>query len=100
MGFFAIYCGLIYNDFMSVPIDFFGSCYTIPEVNLKPQTILTQKPNCVYPIGVDPVWSVSDNYLNFINSLKMKLSVILGVIHMILGILIKGSNAIYFVRII
>jgi V-type H+-transporting ATPase subunit a len=27
MGFFATYCGLIYNDFMSIPMGFFKSCY-------------------------------------------------------------------------
>ncbi len=27
MGLFATYCGLIYNDMMSLPLDIFGSCY-------------------------------------------------------------------------
>lgn len=27
MGVWAFYNGWIYNDFMSVPIDLFGSCY-------------------------------------------------------------------------
>jgi V-type H+-transporting ATPase subunit a len=52
--------------------------------------------NCMYPIGLDPVWSVSDNYLNYINSLKMKISVIIGVTHMTLGVFIKATNALYF----
>lgn len=42
MGFFAIYCGWIYNDFLSISLDIFGSCYNpeqavpnahIPRVN-------------------------------------------------------------------
>ena len=28
MGFFAMYNGLIYNEFFSMPIEFFHSCYT------------------------------------------------------------------------
>mmetsp|Transcript_18359 Transcript_18359/g.13227 ORF Transcript_18359/g.13227 Transcript_18359/m.13227 type:complete len:82 (+) Transcript_18359:1332-1577(+) len=28
MGFFATYCGLIYNDFMSIPLELFDSCYS------------------------------------------------------------------------
>lgn len=27
MGFFATYCGFIYNDMMAMPLNLFGSCY-------------------------------------------------------------------------
>lgn len=30
MGFFAFYCGFIYNDFMGLGFNLFGSCYDIP----------------------------------------------------------------------
>lgn len=52
--------------------------------------------NCVYPLGLDPVWAVAENSLNFTNSLKMKISVIIGVVHMTLGILLKALNDKYF----
>jgi len=36
------------------------------------------------------------NELTFMNSYKMKLAVIIGVIHMTFGIILKGINAVYF----
>ena len=50
----------------------------------------------MYGFGVDPVWAVASNSLNFLNSLKMKISVIIAVVHMTLGVCIKGGNAIFF----
>ncbi len=38
MGFFAMYCGWIYNDFMSISLDVFGSCYN-PEAAVATQII-------------------------------------------------------------
>lgn len=50
----------------------------------------------VYPFGVDPVWHVADNQLLFLNSLKMKLSVVFGVVQMTFGITLKMANAVHF----
>lgn len=86
MGFFAVFCGLIYNDFLSMPLNFFGSCFDFESGDKE----------CTYIFGVDPYWGLSRNKLSYYNSLKMKLSVILGVTQMILGVFLKGSNAIYF----
>jgi V-type H+-transporting ATPase subunit a len=33
MGFFGLYCGFIYNDFISIPMNFFGSCYDHENIN-------------------------------------------------------------------
>ena len=49
MAFFSVFCGLMYNDFMSIPLNLFDSCY-----NAK--TGIRTDPNCVYPMGVDPIW--------------------------------------------
>merc|ERR1712013_639060 len=45
-----------------------------------------------YAFGVDPVWHALDNQLTYENSLKMKLSVIIGVTQMTYGLFLKLSN--------
>ena len=45
---------------------------------------------------MDPAWFLSGNLLTFTNNIKMKLAVIIGVIHMTIGVLVKGANSIYF----
>lgn len=49
-----------------------------------------------YPFGVDPAWHGTRSELPFLNSLKMKMSILLGVAQMNLGILISYSNATFF----
>lgn len=34
MGFFATYCGIIYNDFMAIPIWAFESCYELKTIEV------------------------------------------------------------------
>lgn len=36
MGFFAFYCGFLYNDFMSLSLDLFGSCYNAETIETCP----------------------------------------------------------------
>ena len=82
MGFFAFYCGFMYNDFLSLPLELFDSCY-----DTKTGKKLKTNEHCIYPAGVDPVWALSKEEITFSNSLKMKMSVIFGVAHMSLAIL-------------
>jgi V-type H+-transporting ATPase subunit a len=89
LGVFATFCGLIYNDMMSIPLYIFESCY-------DPKTKKAISNECLYPIGVDPIWFSSKNELQFMNSLKMKVSVILGILQMSLGVFLKAVNANYF----
>ncbi len=53
-------------------------------------------PEAVYPLGVDPAWHIAENDLPFFNSMKMKLSVVIGVLQMVGGIILKGMNARHF----
>ncbi|KAH9331599.1 hypothetical protein KI387_003707, partial [Taxus chinensis] len=98
MALFSIYCGLIYNEFFSVPFNIFGpSAYKCRDPSCSDATrgglIKYRDP---YPFGVDPMWRGSRTELPFLNSLKMKMSILLGVAHMNLGIILSYFNAKYF----
>jgi len=96
MAIFGIYCGFIYNEFFSVPMNIFGSRFECCESDNVTYYIKEGQDQRVYPIGVDPVWKGAGNELLYYNSLKMKNAIILGVIQMCLGIFMKMFNAIYF----
>jgi len=120
MSLCACFCGLIYNDFFSLTLNLFESGYSVPNASasvdayasgnytrasshanatavshLSPVSDYGDE-NAVYAFGLDPAWHLAENDLLFFNSLKMKMSVVLGVIHMAGGILLKGSNCLYF----
>lgn len=47
-----------------------------------------------YPFGIDPAWHGAQNELLFVNSLKMKISVLFGVLQMFMGIVLRYVNAV------
>lgn len=49
-----------------------------------------------YPFGADPAWHGSRSELPFLNSLKMKMSILLGVAQMNLGIILSFFNGLFF----
>merc|ERR1719313_553058 len=51
-----------------------------------------------YPFGVDWRWHGATNELLFMNSLKMKLSVLMGVVQMTLGLILRIMNSIYYMK--
>ncbi|KAF5751514.1 Vacuolar proton ATPase A1 isoform 3 [Tripterygium wilfordii] len=98
MAFFSIYCGLIYNEFFSVPFHIFGgSAYKCRDASCSDaKSAGLVKYRDPYPFGVDPSWRGSRSELPFLNSLKMKMSILLGVTHMNLGIILSYFNARFF----
>ncbi|XP_008783594.1 V-type proton ATPase subunit a3-like [Phoenix dactylifera] len=98
MAMFSIYTGLIYNEFFSVPFELFGkSAYACRDPSCRDATSEGLiKVRSTYPFGVDPKWHGSRSELPFLNSLKMKLSILLGVAQMNLGIVLSYFNAKFF----
>lgn len=95
MAIFSIYCGLIYNEFFSVPFQIFGkSAYECREKSCSDaHTVGLIKVRDPYPFGVDPSWRGSRSELPFLNSLKMKMSILMGVAQMNLGIVLSYFDA-------
>ncbi|CAK8576596.1 unnamed protein product [Lathyrus sativus] len=98
MSLFSIYTGLIYNEFFSVPFELFGpSAYECRDLSCRDSTTIGLiKTRRTYPFGVDPVWHGTRSELPFLNSLKMKMSILLGVAQMNLGIIMSYANARFF----
>ena len=116
MGFFSMFAGMIYNEFFAIPMQFLGgSCYEDKLSIIGSNKVFgyamkidsfknpasgrsgtDQYPNCVYPIGFDPVWALTDQLLSFTNNFKMKMAVIFAIIQMSLGIILKGLNSLHF----
>jgi len=93
MGLFAIYTGFLYNDIFSLNLRMAASGWDWPKGEGVIAAIFNGK---VYPFGIDPSWHGADNALLFTNSLKMKMSIILGVIHMSFAICLQVPNFRHF----
>ncbi|XP_033832015.1 V-type proton ATPase 116 kDa subunit a 2 isoform X2 [Periophthalmus magnuspinnatus] len=111
MGLFSVYTGIIYNDCFSKSLNIFGSCWSVKAMftnqhwtnkTLQANALLMLDPNVSgvftgpYPLGIDPIWNLAVNRLSFLNSYKMKMSVIIGVIHMTFGVVLSVFNHLHF----
>ncbi|XP_016940076.4 V-type proton ATPase 116 kDa subunit a 1 [Drosophila suzukii] len=102
MGLFAMYTGFHYNDIFSKSINVFGTRWvnvynrttvlTNPTLQLNP-SVATRG---VYPMGIDPIWQSASNKIIFLNTYKMKLSIIFGVLHMVFGVCMSVENFVFF----
>nr|KAF6325818.1 T cell immune regulator 1, ATPase H+ transporting V0 subunit a3 [Myotis myotis] len=111
MGLFSVYTGFIYNECFSRATVIFPSGWSVAAMAnqsgwsdkfLANHPLLSLDPNITgvflgpYPFGIDPIWSLAVNHLTFLNSFKMKMSVILGVTHMAFGVVLGVFNHIHF----
>eukprot|EP00951_Prasinocladus_malaysianus_P032622 scaffold318591_cov49-Prasinocladus_malaysianus.AAC.1 len=124
MGLFSLFCGIIYNEAFSIPMSIFGfskfTCaYDTEEAILAWELAKIGNGTCIeslpgterylhttvwkmppgsapYPFGIDPIWHGKTTELTFLNSYKMKMSIIVGVIHMNLGIVCSYFNHAFF----
>uniref|UniRef100_A0A674CP27 V-type proton ATPase subunit a n=1 Tax=Salmo trutta TaxID=8032 RepID=A0A674CP27_SALTR len=110
MGLFSIYTGAVYNECFSKGLSPFPSGwhlqpmfqhYNWSDETLRENQYLTLDPNVTgvfqgpYPFGIDPIWRLANNHLTFLNSYKMKMSVIIGVVHMTFGVCLSFFNYIH-----
>ncbi|KAF1757977.1 hypothetical protein GCK72_014435 [Caenorhabditis remanei] len=114
MGLFSIYTGFLYNDAFAKSFNVFGSGWSnsYNETQLdwwiarayrkKREFALELVPEKsfdyekTYPFGVDPIWNIADNRLSFLNSMKMKASVVIGITQMTFGVFLSVLNHIHF----
>ncbi|MEE6477917.1 hypothetical protein FKM82_011669 [Ascaphus truei] len=114
MSVFSIYTGFIYNDCFSKSFNIFGSSWRVRPMFTNGTTksisvllsIIWQLDPAVpgvfsgnpYPFGIDPIWNIAKNKLNFLNSYKMKMSVIMGITQMVFGVILSLFNHLNFKR--
>lgn len=106
MGIFSMYTGFTYNDIFSKSMNIFGSKW---KINYNTSTVMENKllqlnpasddlTTDIYEWGLDPIWQLGANKIIFLNSYKMKLSIIFGVVHMIFGVCMSTINHNFFRR--
>ncbi|KAJ3809264.1 V-type ATPase, V0 complex, 116kDa subunit family [Lentinula aff. lateritia] len=97
MGLFSMYTGLMYNDIFSKSLHIWHSAWDFPS-NATDTKLVGIDNGHRYSFGLDPGWHGADNNLVFVNSYKMKMSVVLGVIHMTFALCLQFPNHLKFKR--
>lgn len=114
MSVFTIYVGCLYNEFFAMATTIFGHTHYVcaEDENIwNPVDMQFNESLCPsafesglvlkdrgspYPVGFDPAWRDTRTELPFSNSIKMKMSILLGVTHMNVGIFHSLLNQRYF----
>jgi V-type H+-transporting ATPase subunit a len=103
-GLFGMYVGLCYNECFAFPMNFWGGSRWVAgdeagfptEEPCSPETeygcVLDGNGHSPYPMGIDPIWHRTTNKITFFNSYKMKISIVIGVLQMSVGIFLSLLN--------
>jgi len=98
-GLFGAYVGFLYNEAFAFPMNFFGGSRWFDASDpsegcevYEDGTVPTCDMVTPYPFGIDPIWHYTANKITFFNSFKMKISIIVGVIQMSVGICLSFLN--------
>ncbi|CAI4211577.1 unnamed protein product [Parascedosporium putredinis] len=98
MAIFSIFTGFIYNDIFSLSFTLWPSAWEWDHHPSRVGEMVTGelKGDYRYPIGLDWMWHGTENNLLFTNSYKMKMSIILGWVHMTYSLCFSYINARHF----
>ena len=98
-GVFGMYVGLMYNEAFAFPMNFFGGTRWLDHATPE-EYCSAESASCdlvgQYPIGIDPIWHYTANKITFFNSYKMKVSIVVGVLQMSVGIFLSLLNHIEY----
>jgi V-type H+-transporting ATPase subunit a len=97
-GLFGMYVGLCYNEAFAFPMNFFGGSRWVDKDDHSVLCSPESEHGCMinatgqYPMGIDPIWHYTQNKITFFNSYKMKISIVVGVLQMSVGIFLSLLN--------